>query len=290
MDNNIFSYENSYWIHLSGTAMGTPVACAFATISYGQFENTTILTTFAQNLINYKRYIDDIFNIWLPPVHNKDTTWAAFTETLNNWGKLQWVIHNPSLKSTFLDLNITINNRKIVTSTYQKDLNLYLYIPPRSAHPPSCLKGLIYGELQRYWRQNPDPNDFKAILSRFFTRSLDRGHDPCTLTPIILQGAAKTDHQTRTTINNTEKKVLYINWPYHPNGIHCQDIRHIYNDTLQPLLSYDLMQIAVLRPKNLRDVLTKSNLTLPYNMDINTLIQNAKNEKQKSNDQNVAHP
>jgi hypothetical protein len=50
------------------------------------------------------------------------------------------------------------------------------------------------------------------------------------------------------------------------------------------------MQIAVSRPKNLRDVLTKSNLTLTYNMGINTLIQNAKNEKQKSNDQNVTHP
>jgi len=92
MDNNIFSFENSYWIQLSGTAMGTPVACAYATISYGQFENTTILTTFAQNLIYYKRYIDDIFGIWLPLIHNKNATWAAFTETLNNWGKLQWVI------------------------------------------------------------------------------------------------------------------------------------------------------------------------------------------------------
>jgi hypothetical protein len=59
------------------------------------------------------------------------------------------------------------------------------------------------------------------------------------------------DHQTKTTTNNTDKKILFINWPYHPNGIRRQDIRRIYNDTLQPLLSYDLMQLAVSRPKNL---------------------------------------
>jgi len=178
--------------------------------------------------------------------------------------------------------------------------NSHLYIPerfkPLSIHSPTFCSPIQLPKRPYLWwtttllASNQDPNDFKAILSRFFTRLLDRGHDPCTLTPIFLQGAEKKDHQTRTTTNNTDKKVLYVHWPYHPNGIHRQDICHIYNDTLQPLLNFDLMQIAVSRPKNLRDVLTKSNLTLTYNMGINTLIQNAKNEKQKSNDQNVTHP
>jgi len=38
MNNNIFSFGSSYWLQLSGTAMGTPAACAYATISYGHFE------------------------------------------------------------------------------------------------------------------------------------------------------------------------------------------------------------------------------------------------------------
>jgi len=36
MKNNIFTFGNSYWLQLSGTAMGTPAACAYATVSYGQ--------------------------------------------------------------------------------------------------------------------------------------------------------------------------------------------------------------------------------------------------------------
>jgi hypothetical protein len=39
------------------------------------------------------------------------------------------VVEKSSSKTTFLDLNISIQNSRIVTTTHQKDLNLYLYIP-----------------------------------------------------------------------------------------------------------------------------------------------------------------
>jgi hypothetical protein len=187
MDNNIFSFGDSHWLQHSGAAMGTPAACTYATISYRNFENSTILTTFAPNLLYYKRYIDDIFGIWLPPKTNKDTTWRACKDTLNNWGSLKWTIEDPSSKTAFLDRNISIQDSRIVTTTLQKQLNLYLYIPPSSAYPPGCLKGLINGELCRYWIQNPNSQDFQSIVSKFITRLLDRGHTLDSLTPILIK-------------------------------------------------------------------------------------------------------
>jgi len=41
MNNNIFSFSNTFWHQLPGTAMGTPAACAYATITFAQFENST---------------------------------------------------------------------------------------------------------------------------------------------------------------------------------------------------------------------------------------------------------
>ena len=35
MENNIFKFGNTTWLQLSGTAMGTPCACAYATITFG---------------------------------------------------------------------------------------------------------------------------------------------------------------------------------------------------------------------------------------------------------------
>jgi hypothetical protein len=185
MTNNIFSFASTFWLQLTGTAMGTPAACSYATISYGQHENSQVLPKFRHHLLYYKRYIDDIFGIWLPSNTDEDASWINFKNELNNWSGLHWKVEELSTQTVFLDLNITLTNSRIHTSTYQKDLNLYLYIPPLSAHPPSCLKGLIAGEMRRYWLQN-SPEDYKTILVKFIERLLCRGHSLKNLMPILM--------------------------------------------------------------------------------------------------------
>ncbi len=82
MRNNIFSFGETYWIQEAGTAMGTPVACAYATITFGHYENTIILPEFQENLLYYRRYIDDVFGIWIPPRYNPTRTWETLKHNL----------------------------------------------------------------------------------------------------------------------------------------------------------------------------------------------------------------
>ena len=74
-------------------------------------------------------------------------------------------------------------------------MNLYLYIPLLSAHPSSCFKGLIFGELRRYWTQN-NPIKFQEMLLNFIHRILDRSHSLQVLTPLLTQVAATLDSTT----------------------------------------------------------------------------------------------
>jgi hypothetical protein len=147
MVNNIVTFTDTHWLQLTRTAMGTPVACAYAMVTFGHYKNPVILKDFNKELLYYRRYIDDIFGIWVPPDTSTEIPWDTFKATLNNWGNLKWKVEKPSTKAVFLDLEIQIQNSTISTKTYQKEMNLYLCIPPLSAHPPSCFKGLIAGEL-----------------------------------------------------------------------------------------------------------------------------------------------
>jgi hypothetical protein len=275
MNYNVFSFADTFWLQLSGTAMGTPVACAYATITFGHHENTTILMDFRQHLLYYKRYIDDILGIWIPPPRNKNSTWNNFKETLNNWGTLKWVIEEPSKNTHFLDLNINIQGHSIVTETYQKAMNLYLYIPPSSAHPPSCLKGLIAGELRRYWSQN-NPVTFQNILVKFIQRLIDRGHTLENLTPLLYQASENLDANPRIQQTNEEQDTLFIHWQFQPHGLQRRDIRRLFDKILKPHLPYNKMQIAITRPKNLKDILTRA--SLPKHTCIHDLIEQIQGE------------
>jgi len=148
MSNNIFSFGDTHWLQISGTAMGTPAVLLYATITYGSHENTKILPNFQNHLFYYKRFIDNVIGIWLPSPYQAQ---EDFKTALNSFGKLSWNIEEPNYHTTFLDLRIKIQNQRLKFNTYQKEHNLYLYIPPSSAHSYSCLNGLIYGEVSQYW-------------------------------------------------------------------------------------------------------------------------------------------
>lgn len=108
MENNIFTFVGTYWLQLSGKAMGTPTACAYATIFYGHHKNNKVLPNFRSQLLYYKCYINDIFGIWLPPAKDKIMTWNNFKREWNSWGNLEWIVEEPSLNTTFLDLSFLL--------------------------------------------------------------------------------------------------------------------------------------------------------------------------------------
>ncbi|KAL7526350.1 hypothetical protein ACHAWF_001736 [Thalassiosira exigua] len=87
----------------------------------------------------------------------------------------------------FLLLNLRIENNKIITSTYQKPINLYQYIPPTSAHPPGMMKGIIFSLMKNYKRQNTRQRDYEKMALKLFRCHVARGWDPSTMKWFILK-------------------------------------------------------------------------------------------------------
>ena len=102
MFNNIFSWGDSYFLKLLGTAMGTSAACIWATIYFAVHEMGHIIPKFGNELLLFLRFIDDIVGIWVGKQSGKD--WNNFKHEVNNFGILEWEFEEPSKKVNFWTL------------------------------------------------------------------------------------------------------------------------------------------------------------------------------------------
>ncbi|KAL7548490.1 hypothetical protein ACHAWF_011773, partial [Thalassiosira exigua] len=135
MNNNIFEWGNCYFLQLFRTAMGTSAACIWATIYFAIHEIDKLLPNYGGFFPSLNGSSMTFWNL---------ATWNRFKNDTNDFGVLRCKFDEPSTSVVFLDLNIRIERNAIKTSTYQKPINLYQYIPPSSAHPPGMMRGIMF--------------------------------------------------------------------------------------------------------------------------------------------------
>ena len=185
---------------------------------------------------------------------------------MNNFGLLKWIVEELSDEVNFLDLTITIDpSRKIVTKTFVKPLNLHLYIPPSSAHPPGMLRGLIFGTLRRYWMQNSRVADYQTITTRFAENLMARGYTRDTIEPIFIEASARFDIEASQPVavdkaEDKAKGALFYHVEFHPRDVGRRTIRQAFDRYLKPVTDFNRFIVAYHRPKNLGDRLSRTKL------------------------------
>ena len=118
--NNFFTFGDLTFKQKKGIAMGTPPAVALATLFMADYEEP-IVNNFTQNngrLLAYKRFIDDMFGIWLVHPHPNTNLylWNRFKERMNLESGLTWNFSELSQSVVFLDMVISIDKGKILIS------------------------------------------------------------------------------------------------------------------------------------------------------------------------------
>jgi hypothetical protein len=274
MTNNVFQFDNTFWLQICGTSMGTSCACSYATLYWAYIERKHILPKWSNSLFFLRRFIDDKFGIW----SGSEEEFKLFLQDLNSYSQLEWTSDGLSSSVDFLDLTITIdNNRKIVTKTFQKPTNLHLYIPPTSAHPPGVLKSIIFGNLRRYWQQNTYISDYITIAKQFAERLIARGHDKDTIINTFTIAAKKLDGFLNNKQRRNNNETLLLHWTWHPRCISKSKLRLLYNETLQNCSGFNNLIICYSRTKNLRDSLMQTKLNEPEGKNISDLLQTHNN-------------
>jgi hypothetical protein len=136
LEQNYFTFNNTYYSQTTGLAMGAPSSAVLSEIYLQYLEHTALIDILARsNILSYYRYIDDIL--------------VLYDATITNINELHNQINNISttLKFTletekqnqinFLDLTLRNNNGIISFNIYRKPITTDIIIPATSSHPPA---------------------------------------------------------------------------------------------------------------------------------------------------------
>ena len=172
---NYCTFNNVTYHQLKGTAMGTPVAVAYANIFLYGIESM-LLETFKPSY--YTRFIDDVFAIF-----NTTEDALAYVNKFNTFcPTIAFEAVTTDRRGIMLDLELSLHYDhhsdydKISHKIYQKPLNIYQYIPTQSEHKSSLYKNFVLQELKRYNLACTDLTDYQSICRSFADRLAARGY------------------------------------------------------------------------------------------------------------------
>ena len=185
---------------------------------------------------------------------------------------------NPQNRVNYLDVTIYIENGLISFDLFEKTLNLYLYIPPLSAHPPGVLAGLILGNCHHINTLVSKLEDQRRHLMHFYQRLLRQGYQRGALLPYFQQAATNACRQqaTKCLKQTDEANPTFFDIQYHPDAPKSSIIQHHWkNQFASPpfelpfskvknlkgiKMGIKRMIIAYSHPLNLSNILSHKNL------------------------------
>ena len=275
---NVINFGDTCWQQVNGSAMGVSPAPPYATIYFGIHEER-IQQEFTPNLLFYRRYIDDVIYVW---TQTGDTladqaAWHSFKQQMNACPGLTWDFSPLGRSVDFMDLTISLDgSNQVVTTLYEKKLNLHLYIPPNSAHPPGVLHGLIFGHIRRIFTLCTDEADRYTRTREMFKHLLARGYTGKALEPLFrgaiakVTAAAPAAATPAATLTNAAPVFFHLR--YHPQDPPSPAIQKLWRDLVSqppygmPLsrvqnhqgtrVGLDRLIVAYSRPLNLGNLLS----------------------------------
>lgn len=234
--NNYFEFMGQIYHQTNGMAMGTNMAVLVANLFVAAMLDNKIveLRSFRDNILFYRRYIDDIFMLW----NGSPTELNRFMKVIHCLARpLQFTAHSSTESIAFLDIEFFWENNHLQSRVYQKPLNRYLYIPFTSNHPSSAKKGFIKGELIRYVRLCSKESDFVTMKDLLRFRLRQRGYPDKVLASIYSQVTYtdRTHYLALKAPTESTDEPLILAVPYSPRilKLNLSEAIHTHEEELK---------------------------------------------------------
>jgi len=161
---NYFQFMDKYYLQVEGVAMGCKLAPALANIFMYDLEKD-MLQPYMNVLEVWRRYIDDIFFIWIKSLKKLN----EFMDHCNSFHpSIKYTFTFSSTEVDFMDVKIIrdVKTGKLDTTVYRKPSRRNTYLHQKSFHPAHIFNNIVYNQAIRYRAINSTDNRFHAQLSQ----------------------------------------------------------------------------------------------------------------------------
>ena len=232
--NKNFEFNEQFYLHEHGTAMGTRMAPPYANLLMGTFEENPLYNAPHKPLV-WWCYIDEIFSIW---THGLD----KFTEFISTLNKIY-----PSIKFTsdisptsthFLDVTVILNeDNTISTDLYIKPTDTHQYLLSTSAHPKHTKQSIPYSLALRLRRICPNDDTFNKRTNQLLTYLTKRGYKRKHVHNEIRKVSKTTRQSSLETKQKRHNNRTPFVFTYHPSIPQLKHILHSNFHILQTQLT-----------------------------------------------------
>ncbi|CAF1179846.1 unnamed protein product [Adineta steineri] len=200
-----FRFQNKIYKQIDGVAMGNPLAPIIADLWMQKMEDK--LNRFSTNKpLIWLRYVDDIFCIFTIPKIKIDD----FHSRINKWHpNLRFTLEvesNISYSISFLDVLVTHNEDKLVTSLYRKPTHTGLYMLWDSNQNRRYKIGLIKTLVIRIYRICSTPNLINEELNLLRKTLINNGYPPHIIRRGISEGEILIRMRSQTKKDDNKNK------------------------------------------------------------------------------------
>ncbi|CAH2283623.1 Hypothetical predicted protein [Pelobates cultripes] len=173
LTNNYFRFEKNFYIQEMGTAMGSAIAPTYANSFMYAYESRHILSTYKEHLIQYHRFVDDIFILWQGTAIELE----KMIEELNNLNStIKFTLTYSPDKIQFLDVEIFRKDRNIGHRLFRKPSDRNTLLHANSAHPKALKESLPISQYLRVYRNNSEESTCKTQLEDMTRSFVERGY------------------------------------------------------------------------------------------------------------------
>lgn len=172
---NYFRFQDTFYLQLKGTAMGSNVAPCYANIFMSNFEEEHIIhhPQWHHFIRVWMRYIDDIFVIWHGDRESLDTFFAFLNQIHHS---IKFSMEGGENTVHFLDTLITLEAGQLSVDLYVKPTDRNSFLQAQSYHPKSMIRNLPYSQFLRIRRIVSEPQQSDNRVEEMKLKFKKRGY------------------------------------------------------------------------------------------------------------------